>query len=161
MRRAISSFAALGAVLLMALPAQASGAGAVSFTQNMHNVTSTFDVVNPCTNQSGTVTETYNAVLHVTVLTSGVGAGTGWFTFTISGDITLVQTNGVTYTGHMTGWDGGNMNLQNFTGTDIFIVTANGSDGTHISFHAVAHITVVMTNSSPTVVVQFAMGTCN
>ena len=117
MKRAVSSFAAIGAVLLMATTAQASGAGAVSFTQNIHNGTATMDVTNPCTNVAGTVTENFNSVFHVTMLTSGVGAGTGWGTFTLAGTFTLVQVDGVTYSGHITIWDGQNFNLQNLTST--------------------------------------------
>ncbi len=161
MRRAISSFAALGAVLLMAVPAQASGAGAVSITQTFHNATQVMlNSPNPCTGVLGTVTLTYNGVFHMTVLTSGVGAGTGWGTFTAAGDFTVAQVNGVNFTGHFMNWDGFNMNLQNFTATSTFSLHGTGSDGSTITFHSVAHITVLLT-SPPTVVVQFMMGSCN
>lgn len=161
MRRAISSFAALGAVLLMAVPAQASGAGAVSMTQTFHNAVQTMaDSPNPCTGVLGDVTLTYNGVMHVTFLTSGVGAGTGWGTFTATGDLSVIQDNGVTYTGQFMTWDGFNFNLENFTSTMTFIVHATGSDGSTVSFHSVAHITALLT-SPPTVVVQFMMGTCS
>ncbi|HEY8803340.1 MAG TPA: hypothetical protein VIN00_09705 [Candidatus Dormibacteraeota bacterium] len=159
MRRAVSTFAAIGVVLVMAIPAQASGAGAVSMTQNIHNGTSTFDVTNPCTGVAGTVTENFNAVFHLTVLTSGVGAGTGWGTFTLAGDFTLVQVNGVTYTGHITIWDGQNFNLTNYTATSTFILHGKGSDGTSLSFHEVVHITAQL-GPPPTIVVFFDKPTC-
>ena len=160
MRRAISSFAALGAVVLMAIPAQASGAGAVSFTQTFHNATQVLlDSPNPCTGVLGTVTLTYNGVFHMTVLTSGVGAGTGWGTFTGAGDFTVAQVNGVNFTGHFMNWDGFNFNLQNFTSTGTFILHGTGSDGSTITFHEVIHITALLT-SPPTVIVQFDKPTC-
>ena len=160
MRRAISSFAALGAVVLMAIPAQASGAGATTFTQTFHNASQVLVSPNPCTGVLGTVTLTYNGVFHVTFLTSGVGAGTGWGTFTGTGAFTVAQVNGVTFTGHFMNWDGFNFNLENFTSTSTFILHGTGSDGSTISFHAVAHITALLT-SPPTVVVQFMMESCN
>ncbi len=162
MKRAFSSFAAFGAVVLMAIPAQASGAGAVSVTQNVNDGVSTMDVTNPCTNVAGTVTENFNAVFHVTMLTSGVGAGTGWGTFTLAGTFTLVQVNGVTYSGHITIWDGQNFNLQNYTATSTFILHATGSDGSTLSFHDVFHITAQLNPppAPPTIVVFFDKPTC-
>jgi hypothetical protein len=158
MRRAISSFAALGAVLLMAVPAQAAGAGAISFTQTFHNATMTLvDSPNPCTGVPGDGTLTYNGVAHVTVLSNQ----TGWETFTATGDLNILQDDGVTYTGSFTNWDGFNFNLQNATGTGTFIVHATGSDGSTVDFHGVFHMTVLFTSPTPTVVVQFNMGTCS
>ena len=153
MRRAISSFAALGAVLLMAIPAQADGA--TTFTQNFHNATMTFDIANPCTGVAGTVTETFNAVVHTTFLANG----TGWGTFTMEGMFTLAQVNGVIYTGHVMGWDGFNFNLNNFTATATFSLHATGSDGTTLSFRDVFHITV-LAGPPPTVVVMFDKPSC-
>lgn len=147
MKRLISSFAALGVVLLMAVPAQASGAGAVSITQTFHNATQTFvppdpQAVNPCTGVLGTLTITYNGVAHFTFLTSGVGAGTGWGTFTATGTFTFVGVDGVSFTGHFTAWDGQNFNLKNFTTTATFVIHGTGSDGSSLTFHDVFHMTV-------------------
>jgi hypothetical protein len=156
MKRAISSFAALTAVLVLAVSAQASGAGAVSVTQTFHNATQPLvDSPNPCTGVLGDGALTYNGVIHLTVLTSGVGAGTGWFTFTAAGDLNIVQDNGVTFTGHFVMWDGGNGNLNNSTGTSTFNIHATGSDGSTVDYHAAFHITVLLTSPTPTVVVQF------
>src|SRR5439155_506958 len=64
---------------LVAVPvASPAGAGAVSFTQNWHNVTETSTDVNPCSGAPGTLTLTYNAIFHVTTLENG----TYWATFT-------------------------------------------------------------------------------
>jgi hypothetical protein len=147
MKRLISSFAAVGAVLLMAIPAQGSGAGAVSVTQTFHNATQTFvppdpNAVQPCTGVPGTLTITYNGVAHSTFLTSGVGAGTGWATFTATGTFTFVGSDGVNFRGRFTAWDGENFNLQNFAATAILVVHGTGSDGSTLTFHDVAHMSV-------------------
>ena len=156
MKRAISCFAAVGAVVLMAIPANANGAGAVSLTQTFHNATMPLvDSANPCTGVLGDGTLTYNGVIHMTVLTSGVGAGTGWFTLTAAGNLNILQDDGVPFTGHFTMWDGGNNNLNNLTGTSTFNIHATGSDGSTVDFHAVFHVTVLLTSPTPTVVVQF------
>jgi len=147
MKRLISGLAALGAVLLMTVPAQASGAGAVSVTQVFHNTTQTFVppdpmAVNPCTGALGTLTLTYDGAAHATFLTSGVGAGTGWVTFTATGGFTFAQQNGVTFAGHFTAWDGANFNLQNFAATSILVANGTGSDGSSLKFRDVFHISV-------------------
>jgi len=147
MKRLVSNFAALGAVLLMALPAQASGAGAISVTQTFHNATQTFvppdpTAVQPCTGVPGTLTITYNGVAHSTVLTSGVGAGTGWFTFTATGTFTFIGSDGVNFRGRFTNWDGQSVNLHNFAATGILVVHGTGSDGSSLTFHDVFHMSV-------------------
>ena len=167
MKRLFASIAASGALLLMAIPAQADGAGAVSFTTTFHNATQVFtppapQAFNPCTGAPGTLTITYNGVFHVNVLTSGVGAGTGWDTFTATGSATFAQTNGVTYTGSFTVWDGASANLQNFAATSILVGHLTGSDGSTLDFHDVMHITVLLPPppTPPTVVMSFDKLTC-
>ena len=157
MKRLISSFVVAGALLLMmAGSAQASGAGAVSVTQTFHNATQTFASVNPCTAVPGTLTITYNGVVHFTVLTSGVGAGTGWGTFTATGTFIFAGTDGVGFTGHVTACDGQNFNLQNFAATSIFVVHGTGSDGSSLTFHDVAHFSV----SASGITLSFDKPTC-
>src|SRR5207247_9014944 len=109
MKRLIATVAALGAALVMALPAQASGAGAVSVTQPFHNATQTFvppdpNAVQPCTGVAGTLTIRYNGVAHSTVLTTGVGAGTGWCTFGATGRFSCIGSNVVRFAGDYTTW---------------------------------------------------------
>jgi hypothetical protein len=147
MKRLVSSFAAIGAMVLMAVPVQASGAGAISVTQTFHNATQTFvppdpNAVQPCTGVLGTLTITYNGVAHSTFLTSGVGAGTGWATFTATGTFTFAGADGVNFTGRFTAWDGQNFNLQNFAATSILRVKGTGSDGSSLTFHDVFHLSV-------------------
>src|SRR2546429_2232767 len=92
MKKLLAVVAAIVAGWLLAVPAQANGAGAVSFTQTFHNATASFPSPNPCTGASGTVSLTYNGVFHVTTLTSGIGAGTFWATGTQTGNLPLPRT---------------------------------------------------------------------
>lgn len=161
MKRLISCLAALGAVTVMALPAQAQGAGAISVTQTFHNATQTFvppdpAAVQPCTGVPGTLTLTFNGVAHSTVLTSGVGAGTGWATFTATGQFSFAGSDGVNFTGRFTTWDGENFNLKNFAGTAILVVHGTGSDGSTLTFHDVAHFSV----SASGITLSFDKPTC-
>jgi hypothetical protein len=155
-KRLISSIAALGAVLLMAVTAHASGAGAVSVTQTFHNATQSMSSNQPCTGVPGNLTLTFNGVSHFTFLTSGVGAGTGWGTFTATGTFSFVGEDGVTFTGQFTNWDGENLNLKNFAATSTLIVHGTGSDGSSLTFHEVAHISV----SASGITVSFDKPTC-
>ena len=124
---ALSAAVAAGALCVLALagPASAAGAGAVSFTQHLSNVVVDQEATaNPCTGASGTLTQIAdNAVAHITILTSGPGAGTFWATFTATGTASFVpdDPSQPSYTGKFTIWDGENGNLKNqvatFTGT--------------------------------------------
>lgn len=159
MRRIIGPLLALLMAAVLASPAQAAGAGAVSFTQTFHNTVMVIPAQFPCTAEFGTVTFTFNGVAHGTVLTSGVGAGTGWFTFTATGNFTFAPSSPgtITYAGHVTAWDGQNQNLQNFAATSILDGQATGSDGSSFSFHDVAHLTVAATG---VVSISFDKPTC-
>jgi hypothetical protein len=126
------------AVLVASPAASAAGAGAVSFTQTIHNATETDTDVNPCTGAPGTLTLTYNAIFHVTTLANG----TYWATFTQTGSFSFVpfDSSQQSYTGHFTVWDGDNWNNQNTTETAAFSVHGTGSDGSKLAFHDTEHI---------------------
>jgi hypothetical protein len=129
--RFAAAFAALtGLVLAVSTGALASGAGAVSFTQPIHNLTETQHDLVPCVGPA-TFTTVSNGALHVTALTSGPGAGTFWFTITETGSISIVPDDASlpTYAGHFTFWDGDNGNLQSATSTTTIAVQLVGSDG--------------------------------
>jgi hypothetical protein len=162
MKRLIASVAAIGAVFLMALPVQASGAGAVSLTQTFHNATQTMPSANPCSGALGSLTITYNGIMHMTILTSGIGTGTAWGTFTATGDFAFTPTDPTqpSFTGQFTVWDGFSFNLNNAAATSILVVHGIGSDGSSLTFHDVMHITVLNPLTSPTVVVSFDKPTC-
>jgi hypothetical protein len=140
MRAKISVAALVVAVAaLVAAPvATPAGAGAVSSTQNWHNVTETSTDVNPCTGAPGTLTLTYNAVFHMTALENG----TYWATFTQAGAFSFVpfDSSQPSYTGHFAVWDGDNWNNRNTTETFTFSVHGVGSDGSRLAAHETEHL---------------------
>lgn len=143
--RALVSFLTAFSLLLLAVSnAFAAGAGAVSSTQTFHNQTDVSSDVNPCTGDPGTLTITYNGVMHVTELTGGIGAGTFWATGTQTGTFTFVPDDASkpSYTGHFTVWFGDNNNLRNGSETETFTVHGIGSDGSVLQFHETAHMSV-------------------
>ena len=151
MRRMLAIGLAAGLLLSGAAAALAVGP-AQTFTQTFKNVTETFPEVNPCTGDQGTVTITYNGVIHITELASGefhiTGTLTGTFEF-VPNDPELP-----TFTGRFTNWFGENHNLNEAAATFTFSVRGTGSDGSRINFHAVSHITadtIDFTTVPPTV----------
>lgn len=156
-----------GLALMMVLTISGSvQATAVSFTQTFQNTTQTFAppspmAANPCTGALGVLTLTYNGVAHVNFITSGVGVGTGWVTFTGTGAFTFVQAApAVTFTGKFTAWDGQDFNLQNFVATNILVGRGTGTDGSTLFFHGLMTITILFQSGSPVVVVSFGSFTC-
>jgi hypothetical protein len=150
MRRsgALSAGVVAGALGMLALagPASASGAGAVSFTQHLSNVVIDQETTaNPCTGASGTLTQIAdNGVAHITMLTSGQGAGTFWATFTATGTASFVpdDPSQPSYTGTFTIWDGENGNLQNQTATFTGTFHLTGTDGSTLRLHDTSHMNV-------------------
>jgi hypothetical protein len=114
--------------------------GAITFTETFHNVTVSFPDVNPCTGIPGTVTITYNGVVHVTLLPNG----TSHFTVTQTGDVVSVPDDPSlpTYIGNFTIWAGFNSNNQSEAGTNTFSVHVTGSDGSKLTFHVTEHFGV-------------------
>ena len=135
-------------VALVAVPAASpAGAGAQSFTETLKNFTEVTTDANPCTGDPGTLTQTYNAVFHVTFLTSGIGAGTFWATGTLTGTFSFVpfDSSKPSYTGRFTFWFGDNGNLRNGTSTFTVRIHGTGSDGSMLNFHEVGHVSVSAT----------------
>ena len=104
----------------------------------------------------------FNEALHVSATQSGLTEIEIWalleddpygvivkVTYTQTGQFIVAETGGVTYTGRFTSWFGGNINshTQVFTGT--FSVRGTGSDGSRVSGHFNAHVTIV--NGEPVV----------
>jgi hypothetical protein len=130
---------------LIAVPtASPAGAGAETYLQTFHNVTEVSTDLNPCTGDPGTLTLTYNGAFHATELTSGIGAGTFWATGTLTGTFSFVpfDSSKPSYGGRFTTWFGDNDNLPNGTETETLRVRGIGSDGSVLTFHEVAHMTV-------------------
>jgi hypothetical protein len=161
---ALVALFALGA-LALATPAYASNSGS---TTQIHNGTQTLtppnpQATNPCTGAPGTLTLTFHNVTHMTLNASGGGS----FTSTTNGTFSFVPTDATlpSYTGHFMVWDGGQtQNLGptgptgQFTSTGTFSVNGTGSDGSHLVFHDVFHITTL---ANGTVTVAFDKPTCS
>lgn len=110
-----------------------------------------FADVNPCTGVPGTLTDTFKGVNHVTALPNGSFHDTT----TITDRLTFVpdDPSQPTYTGKATTWFGANLNSQNnFTATFTTHFTVKGTDGSRITGHEVAHVTV---HADGTVTVEF------
>ena len=141
---ATGALASLGAAALIIGPSVAAsasgGSHTQSFTQTFHG-SQPFSEVNPCTGGTLEGTESSNMISHVTFFPAGDEL---WATFTEEDKFSAVdQSTGVTYAGHATDWANLNMNEQNANQTFTFSAHATGSDGSTISAHEVAHITLV------------------
>jgi hypothetical protein len=113
--------------------------------------TVTFPDFNPCTGATGTTTDTFKGVTHVTALPDG----SFHETTTVTDRFTFVpdDPSQPTYTGKGTFWAGANLNSQNnFTATVTINVHAKGSDGSRLTLHVVAHVTL---HADGTVTVEF------
>ena len=138
LRRALTFVVVVGVLLFPTSSAFAQGA--ITFTETFHNVTESFPDVNSCTGDPGTVTITYNGVVHVTQLPNG----TSHFTVTRTGHFVFVPDDPSlpTGTGRFTIWAGFNSNKQNAAGTVTFTVHVTGSDGSKQTFHLTEHFSV-------------------
>jgi hypothetical protein len=137
-RKLLATGAAIAALVVFSAPAFAAGAGAVSQTMTIKDATlPPSGILGPCA-PPGTLVSAVdvNAIFHATVLTSGVGAGTGWFTGTMQGQGTAVTPAGVTYTGPFAVWFGANNNLQNDQMASTFAVQLRAADGSTLDLHA-------------------------
>ena len=148
MRRIIVVVLTALALALSAVPASAAGAGAVSETIHLDNAPFAMPGALLCTDPLivGNLSGTESGVIHTTVLTSGIGAGTFWVTGTLRGQITLVTAT-TTYTGTFVVWFGDNNNLRNEANTFTLNVKLTAPDGTTTSVHQVAHFNSAGTTS--------------
>lgn len=152
----MSALISLAVMALLLVTGTSVYAKAVTFTQTFQDVTQTFPTSNPCTGVPGTVTITFNGVVHVTMDTT---TGTGHMTETMTGDFVFVPDDPMqpTFTGHFTSWDGENQNIQNFTATATFNLHGTGSDGSRLQSNLLAHISVSATG----ITIQFFKTTCS
>jgi hypothetical protein len=152
----VGALVSLAVVALLLVTTASVFAQTVTFTQTFHHVTQTFPTSNPCTGVPGTVTVTFNGVVHATMDTT---TGTGHMTETMTGDFVFVPDDPTqpTFTGHFTSWDGENQNIQNFTATATFNLHGTGSDGSRLQAHMLAHISVSATG----ITIEFFKTTCH
>jgi hypothetical protein len=146
--RMLAGGAMVGLLVALLIP-MAAFAQAETTTIHFSGTESTADV-NPCTGAPGTATQTLKGVTHITELPNG----TEHETTTVTGTFTFVPNDPSqpTYTGHATFWDGENVNSKTFTATFTGHVNVRGSDGSHLTDHFVAHVTI---NANGTATVEF------
>ena len=149
MRVRMLAGAAVAGLLVALLIPMAAFAQAETTTVHISGTESTPDV-NPCTGAPGTAAQTLKGVSHITELPNG----TSHETTTVTGTFTFVpdDPSQPTYTGHATFWDGENFNGKTIAVTFTGHVNVRGSDGSHITDHFVAHVTI---NANGTATVEF------
>jgi len=109
-----------------------------------------FEDPNPCTGAAVvSASADGNVVDHVTFFPGGDEV---WATFTETGKVTVLDSNGVTFTGRITAWGNFNLNEQNTNSTFTLTLNLKGSDGSTIVFHEVQHFG---TNANGDVTVEF------
>ena len=142
LRGAVLFAGVLGMVALFAPTSAWAAPGGSGHTVTMTEVThGTFDPEltspNPCSGADiVSVTASGNTVFHIT---SFAGSDEYWVTGTETGSITLLDSNDVTYTGHLTTWFGSNWNRQNQNNSFTFSLRLVGSDGSTITAREVQH----------------------
>ena len=132
--------------VLVVVPGSSALAGQRPETNTIHvRETETFPDVG-C-EQVVPITITYRGVIHETLFRDGrvhvTGTFTGTFTFSEAG---------VDYAGHFTTWFGFNANRRNWNSTETFSAVGRGSDGSHVRFQLVAHVS---SNAKGDVTVEF------
>ena len=157
LRRLAVIGAVLGLLVLGASTALADGNGSTTFTQTFHNAVDTMPSPNPCSGVPGTVTLTYNGVIHYTVNK----AGGFWITGNQTGDFSFVPdvAGQPSYTGTFHNWFGESDNRQNNVNHFTFQVRGIGSDGSALNFHETEHVST-NANANGAVVVSFDKMTC-
>jgi hypothetical protein len=155
LRRALLVAGVVGLGALLAPTAALAAPGGTGHTVTMTEIThGVFDAglsgPNPCSGADiVSVDASGNVVNHVTFFPAGDEV---WATFTETGKITLLDSNGVTNTGHLTVWGNFNMNEQNSNNTFTLTVMLAGSDGSAITVHEVQHFAL---NANGVVTVSF------
>ena len=137
--RSLAALLMTGALLSAGAGTAQANAGQRPETVTLHNTfeDETFvDVV--CDGDLAEIALTESkSVFHITEFADGRYHVTGTFRQTF----TWVQ-DGVTYTGHVTGWFGENLNSKSFNGTFTLAGQGKGSDGSKVAVKGLAHFTV-------------------
>jgi hypothetical protein len=155
-RAALLVLAAVGLGAVFAPSAVWAAPGGTGHTVSQTEIThGTFDPEltgpNPCSGADiVSVDATGNTVFHITFFPPP--ADEYWVTGTETGKVTIVDSNDVTYTGHITLWFGSNWNERNENNTFTLALTLRGSDGSTITAHEVQHFAL---NANGVVTVDF------
>ena len=150
MRLRLLAWGAILGLLVALLTPMAALAQAETATTHFSD-TLTFEDVNPCTGATGTTTQTFKGVTHLTELPDGSfhATITETDTFTFVPD----DPSQPTYTGKSTFWSGENLSSRNsFTATVTGRFMVKGSDGSRLTGHFMAHVTL---HPDGTVTVEF------
>ena len=156
MRRQLlaTTVAAVGGVVLVAVPAAAQGPPVDNFTQRIVNETSTDIDVHPCTGQPAELTLVESGVIHFAAFADGTVHFTGTLRGTFSADL-LPADGSPDATGRFTTWFGGNgllLEEGGATGKAQTAFSLNGrgtsADGSTFSFHQNGN-TVFDANGTP------------
>ena len=134
--------AALLAVFAIVAPAGAASAatgGATEVNQQLH-LTQPFNNVNPCTGDILLGTETSNIQSHETIQPDGTA--TKGTMHEVDNFSATDPATGVTFNGTASAWDGFNLNRQAQEEGFTFNITATGSDGSTVTYHENAQITM-------------------
>jgi hypothetical protein len=96
---------------------------------------------------AGTITQTFNGVIHITINK----AGDFWDTGTMTGPFVLVPDDPSipTYTGHLTSWFGDSVNNQN--GVTHFTINAHATapNAPAFDFHETFHFSISASGTNP------------
>ncbi len=155
LRRALLVAGVVSVGALLAPAAALAAPGGTGHTVTMTEVThGVFDAglsgPNPCSGASIVSVDAFGAVVnHVTFFPA---SNEVWATFTETGKITLLDSNDVTYTGHLAVWGNFNLNEQNSNNTLTVTLMLTGSDGSTITSHEVQHFAL---NANGVVTVNF------
>ena len=135
-----------------------NGNGSVHCTVTFKDAVTTFHVGPPPSCMiSGTITQTFNGVFHITITKDGNEA---WDTSTMTGPFVLVPDDSSipTYTGHATAWFGDSFNNQNQVSHFTINAHATAPNAPAFDFHETFHFSTSASGTNPPLV--FDKATC-
>jgi hypothetical protein len=152
-RALVIAAAGAGSLLIPGAASAAPGGTGHTVTETEH-IHGEFDPEledpNPCTGADVVSASAFgNVVMHVTYFPGGDEV---WATFTETARVTILDSNGVTFTGRITAWGNFNQNEQNSNSTFTVTIQLTGSDGSTITLHEVQHFG---TNANGDVTAEF------
>ena len=134
----------------------AQGNGSQTCTVNFHDAVTTFHVGPPPSCMiSGTITQTFNGVFHITITKDGNEA---WDTSTMTGPFVLVPDDSSipTYTGHATAWFGDSFNNQNQVSHFTINAHAKAPNAPAFDFHETFHFGTSASGTNPPLIFDYA-----
>ena len=133
-----------------------NGDGSVHCTVTFKDAVTTFHVGPPPSCMiSGTITQTFNGVFHITITKDGNEA---WDTSTMTGPFVLVPDDPSisTYTGHTTAWFGDSFNNQNQVSHFTINAHATAPNAPAFDFHETFHFSASASGTNPPLMFDYA-----